>query len=129
MKLGDGFSALGRSGAWSRKIAPRRRRRRFLPSFYSGGRSVQHIITGAIRARHWDAVHTKGGIIAPVSYNTLSQEVELYRDHTWRRNPDLRVEDRAGAERLIESVGFCAALTDSRRPGPSLYIAVCGRRD
>jgi hypothetical protein len=26
-------------------------------------------------------------------------------------------------------VGFCSALTDSRRPGPSLYVAVCGRRD
>jgi hypothetical protein len=60
---------------------------------------------------------------------TLSEEVELYRDHKWRRTPDLRVEDRAAAERLVESVGFCAALTDSRRPGPSLYIAVCGRRD
>lgn len=60
---------------------------------------------------------------------TLSEEVELYRDHKWQRNPDLRVEDRAGAERLVESIGFCAALTDSRRPGPSLYIAVCGRRD
>jgi hypothetical protein len=60
---------------------------------------------------------------------TLSEEVELYRDHQWRRTPDLRVEDRSGAERLVESIGFCAALTDSRRPGPSLYIAVCGRRD
>jgi hypothetical protein len=26
-------------------------------------------------------------------------------------------------------VGFVACLTDARRPGPSLYIAVCGRRD
>jgi hypothetical protein len=26
-------------------------------------------------------------------------------------------------------VGFAACLTDSRRPGPSLYVAVCGRRD
>ena len=33
------------------------------------------------------------------------------------------------AERFIEQVGFAAALTDSRRPGPSLYLAVCGRRD
>jgi hypothetical protein len=33
------------------------------------------------------------------------------------------------AERFIEHVGFAACLTDSRRPGPSLYIAVCGRRD
>ena len=33
------------------------------------------------------------------------------------------------AERFVEQVGFAAALTDSRRPGPSLYVAVCGRRD
>jgi hypothetical protein len=33
------------------------------------------------------------------------------------------------AERFINQVGFAAALTDSRRPGPSLYVAVCGRRD
>ena len=33
------------------------------------------------------------------------------------------------AERFIEEVGFAACLTDSRRPGPSLYVAVCGRRD
>src|SRR6185295_10538003 len=33
------------------------------------------------------------------------------------------------AERFIEQVGFAACMTDSRRPGPSLYVAVCGRRD
>ena len=37
--------------------------------------------------------------------------------------------DRADAERFVEHVGFAACLTDSRRPGPSLYVAVCGRRD
>src|SRR5262249_7070979 len=33
------------------------------------------------------------------------------------------------AERFIERVGFAACLADSRRPGPSLYVSVCGRRD
>jgi len=33
------------------------------------------------------------------------------------------------AERFVEQVGFSACLTDARRPGPSLYVAVCGRRD
>ena len=33
------------------------------------------------------------------------------------------------AERFIEHVGFAACLTDARRPGPSLFVAVCGRRD
>lgn len=57
------------------------------------------------------------------------EEIETYRDHTWRRMPELRIEDAAEAERFIERVGFCSTLTDARRPGPSLYIAVCGRRD
>jgi hypothetical protein len=47
----------------------------------------------------------------------------------WRRDPELRVEQALTAERFIDSIGFCSSLTDSRRPGPSLYIAVCGRRD
>ena len=33
------------------------------------------------------------------------------------------------AERFVEDAGFVACLTDARRPGPSLYVAVCGRRD
>jgi hypothetical protein len=59
----------------------------------------------------------------------LPEEIEVYRDRMWRRDPEYRVEDVYGAERFIEDVGFCEALTDSRRPGPSLYSAVCGRRD
>ena len=57
------------------------------------------------------------------------QEIEHYRDQTWRRLPELRIENAAEAERFVERVGFCSTLTDARRPGPSLYIAVCGRRD
>jgi hypothetical protein len=60
---------------------------------------------------------------------TLPDEIEAYRDHTWRRDPEHRVEDVYAAERFVSEVGFCSALTDSRRPGPSLYVAVCGRRD
>ena len=59
----------------------------------------------------------------------LPEEIEAYRDRMWRRDPEYRVEDVYTAERFIEDVGFCEALTDSRRPGPSLYVAVCGRRD
>ncbi len=59
----------------------------------------------------------------------LPNEIETYRDHTWRRDPERRVENVFSAERFIDDVGFCSALTDSRRPGPSLYVAVCGRRD
>src|SRR5216684_230669 len=59
----------------------------------------------------------------------LPEEIEAYRDRMWRREPESRVEDTSAAEQLIESVGFCATMTDSRRPGPSLFISVCGRRD
>ncbi len=47
----------------------------------------------------------------------------------WRREEELRVESALDAERFIEEVGFANTLTDARRAGPSLYIAVCGRRD
>jgi hypothetical protein len=59
----------------------------------------------------------------------LPEEVEAYRDRAWRREPEARIETAAEAEKFVESVGFCATMTDSRRPGPSLYVAVCGRRD
>lgn len=39
------------------------------------------------------------------------------------------MESAFEAERFIDQVGFAACMTDSRRPGPSLYVAVCGRRD
>jgi len=57
------------------------------------------------------------------------EEVEVHRDKRWRREPDRRIEESLTAETFIEQIGFCALLTDSRRPGPSLYTAVCGRRD
>src|ERR671921_1543203 len=59
----------------------------------------------------------------------LPEEVEAYRDRMWRREPEARVETAADAEKLVEAAGFCATMTDARRPGPSLYVAVCGRRD
>lgn len=59
----------------------------------------------------------------------LPEEIELHRDRMWRRDEDLRVESAVDAERFIEDVGFANTLTDTRRAGPSLFIAVCGRRD
>jgi len=59
----------------------------------------------------------------------LPEEIELHRDRKWRRDEALRVEGAVDAERFIEDVGFANTLTDARRAGPSLYIAVCGRRD
>ena len=59
----------------------------------------------------------------------IPSEIEEHRDRCWRRENARQVSTAIDAERLIEQVGFAACLTDSRRPGPSLYIAVCGRRD
>jgi len=59
----------------------------------------------------------------------IPEDIEEYRDQRWRREATRQVETALAAERLIEEVGFAACLTDSRRPGPSLYVAVCGRRD
>ena len=59
----------------------------------------------------------------------LPSDVEDYRDERWCRDATRSVTTVLDAERFIEQVGFAAALTDSRRPGPSLYVAVCGRRD
>jgi hypothetical protein len=59
----------------------------------------------------------------------IPTEIEEYRDERWCREATRVVETVAAAERFIEQVGFAACLTDSRRPGPSLYVAVCGRRD
>ena len=59
----------------------------------------------------------------------LPEQIELHRDRMWRRDEELRVERAIDAERFIEDVGFANTLTDARRAGPSLYIAVCGRRD
>lgn len=59
----------------------------------------------------------------------LSEDVEERRDARWWREATRQVETAYDAERFIEQVGFAACLLDSRRPGPSLYVAVCGRRD
>src|SRR6476620_7008663 len=59
----------------------------------------------------------------------VPEEVEEYRDRCWRREATRQIETAFDAECFIDEVGFAACLTDSRRPGPSLYVAVCGRRD
>ena len=56
-------------------------------------------------------------------------ELEEHRDRRWRREATQQVETALDAEAFVEQVGFTACLSDSRRPGPSLYVAVCGRRD
>jgi hypothetical protein len=59
----------------------------------------------------------------------LPPEIEEYRDARWRRENTACVETAVQAEEFIERAGFAACLTDAGKPGPSLYVAVCGRRD
>lgn len=59
----------------------------------------------------------------------IPEEIEDHRDRCWRREGMNLVADAYSAERFIEQAGFAACLTDCRKPGPSLYVAVCGRRD
>jgi hypothetical protein len=59
----------------------------------------------------------------------IPAEIEDFRDERWRREGARQVETALQAEQFIEEVGFAFCLTDSRRPGPSMYVAVCGRRD
>jgi hypothetical protein len=59
----------------------------------------------------------------------IPPEIEEYRDLRWRREAEGQIQTAVQAERFIDDAGFAACLTDSRRSGPSLYVAVCGRRD
>lgn len=59
----------------------------------------------------------------------LPDEIEQYRDRKWRREEALRVDSAADVEAMVEDLGFCLGLTDARKNLPSVYIAVCGRRD
>lgn len=61
--------------------------------------------------------------------NLSFEEIEAFRDRKWRREETLKVETAVEVERMIEDLGFCLTLTDSRTNLPSVYIAVCGRRD
>jgi hypothetical protein len=60
---------------------------------------------------------------------SIPADIEDYRDTRWWRESTRQMSTPLDAERFVEQVGFAACLTDARRPGPSLYVAVCGRRD
>lgn len=60
---------------------------------------------------------------------TLPEEIELYRDRKWRREESLKIDTAEEVEAMVEELGFCLGMTDIRTCLPSVYIAVCGRRD
>lgn len=70
-----------------------------------------------------------GGLWFNTLMATLPEEIEQYRDRKWRREESLRVETAVDVETMVENLGFCLGLTDVRKELPSVYIAVCGRRD
>ncbi|MER3431306.1 MAG: hypothetical protein C4325_08235 [Blastocatellia bacterium] len=57
------------------------------------------------------------------------EKIEQYRDRLWRRDASLRLRTVEDLEAMVEDLGFCLAMTDERKKMPSVYIAVCGRRD
>jgi len=59
----------------------------------------------------------------------IPPEFEEHRDACWHREGTRQVQTALDAERFVERAGFANCLSDSRKPGPSLYVAVCGRRD
>lgn len=60
---------------------------------------------------------------------TLPEEIEQYRDRTWRREDSLKIDSVDEVESMVEKLGFCLAMTDARKNLPSVFTAVCGRRD
>lgn len=59
--------------------------------------------------------------------NLTWEQVERYRDRTFRRRPSLRVRGAKSALAFIQEVGFCTAFS-AREHLPCLWVAVCGRR-
>ncbi|QYO66581.1 hypothetical protein [Leptolyngbya sp. 7M] len=59
----------------------------------------------------------------------LPEDIEQYRDRKWRREDAYRIETVGQVEDMINDLGMCLGLTDHRKGMPSVYIAVCGRRD
>jgi hypothetical protein len=66
---------------------------------------------------------------ALVPMRELPEEIEQYRDRKWRREESLKIDSVEQVEAMVEELGFCLGMTDARKILPSVYIAVCGRRD
>jgi hypothetical protein len=67
--------------------------------------------------------------IAETRMTSLPEEIEQYRDRKWRREDSLKIDSVEEVEAMVENLGFCLAMTDSRKNLPSVFTAVCGRRD
>jgi hypothetical protein len=65
--------------------------------------------------------------VAPRTMDLTWDEVERYRDRTFRRRASLAVRGATSAIRFIEQAGFCTAFS-AHEHLPCLWVAVCGRR-
>src|SRR6266850_2543845 len=102
-------------------------RREQLKSSWNRGHACNSALLERVIQQKFPFAHPAA--LNPMTTPPLPEQIELHRDRMWRRDEDLRIESAIDAERFIEDVGFANTLTDARRAGPSLYIAVCGRRD
>ncbi len=66
--------------------------------------------------------------VQPSRPATTRQEIEAWRDRSFRRLPHLRVRGEKSALQFVNDVGFCFTLSHFGLPVASLYVAVCGRR-
>lgn len=114
----------GADRAMAGGVVPRRRRQRTTARRVRALGKPGGLIRNGLEVRR-DRLHS--GEVSPTE--RLPEDIEEYRDTHWLRSETSRVETPEQAERFIGRVGFAACMTDSRRPGPSLYVAVCGRRD
>ena len=85
------------------------------------------LLFGGLRSEPFFIFVTTSFTIARVKI--LPEEIEQYRDRKWRREESLRVETAEDVEAMVEELGMCLGMTDERKRMPSVYIAVCGRRD
>lgn len=56
------------------------------------------------------------------------EDVERYRDRTFRRRPRLAVRGARSAMAFIQEAGFCTAFS-AHEHLPCLWVAICGRRN
>src|SRR5687767_7188610 len=90
----------------------------------------QHPLPGVRKSEVAVTANAGAGGVRPMGpVRPASPEMEEYGDVRWHGEGRRKVETAFEAERFIEQMGFAACLADSRRPGPSLYMGVCGRRD
>ncbi len=95
----------------------------------SPGLNIQHSSGGIAGYARVKPLLTRGLLHLNDLVKALPEEIEQYRDRKWRREESLKVDSADQVEAMVEELGMCLGMTDARKGLPSVYIAVCGRRD